>query len=59
MLGTIVNTMAIIAGRLVGLIFNRFIPTKITDSLIHAVAFAVILSYNLLNFMNFHLPGNH
>ena len=43
MLGTIVNTMAIICGSLVGLIFSRFIPTKITDSLIHAVAFAVIL----------------
>jgi uncharacterized membrane protein YqgA involved in biofilm formation len=43
MLGTIVNTMAIIGGSLVGLIFSRFIPTKMTDSLIHAVAFAVIL----------------
>ena len=43
MLGTMVNTMAIIAGSLVGLIFSRFIPTKITDTLIHAVAFAVIL----------------
>jgi uncharacterized membrane protein YqgA involved in biofilm formation len=43
MLGTIVNTMAIIAGSFVGLIFSRFIPTKMTDSLIHAVAFAVIL----------------
>ena len=43
MLGTIVNTMAIIAGSLVGLIFSRFIPKKNTDTLIHAVAFAVIL----------------
>ena len=43
MLGTIANTMAIIGGSLVGLIFSRFIPTKITDTLIHAVAFAVIL----------------
>jgi uncharacterized membrane protein YqgA involved in biofilm formation len=43
MLGTFVNTMAIIGGSLVGLIFSRFIPTKITDTLIHAVAFAVIL----------------
>jgi uncharacterized membrane protein YqgA involved in biofilm formation len=43
MLGTFVNTMAIIGGSLVGLIFSRLIPTKITDTLIHAVAFAVIL----------------
>ena len=43
MLGTFVNTMAIIGGSLVGLIFSRFIPTKITDTLIHAVAFAVLL----------------
>lgn len=43
MLGTFVNTMAIIGGSLVGLIFSRFIPTKITDTLIQAVAFAVIL----------------
>jgi uncharacterized membrane protein YqgA involved in biofilm formation len=43
MLGTFVNTMAIIGGSLIGLIFSRFIPTKMTDSLIHAVAFAVIL----------------
>ena len=43
MLGTLVNTMAIIGGSLVGLIFSRFIPTKIADTLIHAVAFAVIL----------------
>ena len=43
MLGTLVNTMAIIGGSLVGLIFRRFIPAKITDTLIHAVAFAVIL----------------
>jgi uncharacterized membrane protein YqgA involved in biofilm formation len=35
--------MAIIGGSLIGLIFSRFIPTKMTDSLIHAVAFAVIL----------------
>jgi hypothetical protein len=43
LLGTIVNTMAIIAGSLVGLIFSRFIPKKNTDSLIQVVAFAVIL----------------
>jgi uncharacterized protein len=43
MLGTFVNTMAIIGGSLVGLIFSRFIPTRITNTLIHAVALAVIL----------------
>ena len=43
MLGTIVNTMAIIAGSLVGFIFSRFIPKKNADSLIQAVAFAIIL----------------
>jgi uncharacterized membrane protein YqgA involved in biofilm formation len=35
--------MAIIGGSLIGLIFSRLIPTKITGTLIHAVAFAVIL----------------
>ena len=43
MLGTLVNTMAIVAGSLVGLAFSRFIPKKNTDTLIYAVAFAVIL----------------
>jgi uncharacterized membrane protein YqgA involved in biofilm formation len=43
MLGTFVNTMAIVGGSLVGLLFGRFIPTKIADTLIHAVAFAVML----------------
>jgi len=43
MLGTIANTMAIIAGSLVGLTFSRFIPKKNTDTLIYAVAFVVIL----------------
>jgi uncharacterized membrane protein YqgA involved in biofilm formation len=35
--------MAIVAGSLVGLAFSRFIPKKNTDTLIYAVAFAVIL----------------
>lgn len=43
MLGTFVNTAAIIAGSLVGLTFGRFIPKKNTDTLIHALSFAVIL----------------
>ena len=43
MLGTFVNTFAIIVGSLIGLIFSRFIPTKITNTLIHGVAFAVML----------------
>jgi uncharacterized membrane protein YqgA involved in biofilm formation len=42
-LGTFINTLAIIAGSLIGLTFSRFIPKKNTDTLIHAVAFAVIL----------------
>ncbi len=43
MLGTIVNTLAIIAGSLIGLLFGRFIPAKITQTLIHGVAFAVMV----------------
>ena len=43
MLGTIVNTAAIIAGSLVGLAFTRFIPQKNADTLIYGVAFVVIL----------------
>jgi len=43
MLGTYVNTFAIIVGSLIGLAFSRFIPTKITNTLIHGVAFAVML----------------
>ena len=43
MLGTFVNSIAIIVGSLVGLIFSRFIPAKMTNTLIHVVAFAVIL----------------
>ncbi|MFC1867339.1 DUF554 domain-containing protein [Thermodesulfobacteriota bacterium] len=43
MLGTYVNTVAIIAGSLIGLTFSRFIPKKNTGTLMHAVALAVIL----------------
>ena len=43
MLGTFVNTFAIIVGSLIGLAFSRFIPTKMTHTLIHGVAFAVML----------------
>lgn len=43
MIGTIVNTLAIIVGTLIGLIFSRIIAGKKSDTLIHAIAFAVIL----------------
>jgi uncharacterized membrane protein YqgA involved in biofilm formation len=43
MLGTFVNTLAIVAGSLIGLAFSRFIPTKITNTLIHGAALAVML----------------
>ena len=43
MLGTFVNTFAIVIGSLIGLAFSRFIPTKTSDTLIHGVAFAVML----------------
>lgn len=43
MLGTIANTFAIVAGSLIGLAFSRFIPTKITKTLIQGVAFVVML----------------
>jgi uncharacterized protein len=43
MLGTFVNTFAIIVGSLIGLTFSRFIPAKITNTLIQGAAFAVML----------------
>ncbi len=43
LLGTIVNTLAIIAGSLVGLFFTRYIPSKQSNTMIQAVAFAIIL----------------
>jgi len=42
-LGTIVNTFAIIAGSLVGLIFRGGIPEKYSQTLMHAIGLAVIL----------------
>ena len=43
MLGTIANTLAIVAGSLIGLAFRRFIPTQMTTTLIHGAALAVML----------------
>lgn len=43
MLGTLVNTLAIIAGSLLGLLFRRGIPERINQTVIHAIALAVIL----------------
>jgi uncharacterized protein len=43
LLGTTVNTLAIIAGSLAGLFFSRFIPSRHSDTMIQAVAFAIIL----------------
>ena len=43
MLGTIANTFAIIGGSIIGLAFSRFIPTKIINTLIHGIAFVVML----------------
>jgi uncharacterized membrane protein YqgA involved in biofilm formation len=43
MLGTFVNTLAIVVGSLVGLASSRFIPKKITNTLIHGAALAVML----------------
>lgn len=43
MLGTIVNTLAIIGGSVVGLAFRRIIAGKKAYTLIYAIAFAVIL----------------
>jgi uncharacterized membrane protein YqgA involved in biofilm formation len=43
MLGTIANTLAIIAGSVVGLTFRRIIAGKKSDTLLHAIALVVIL----------------
>ncbi len=43
MLGTFVNTIAIVVGSLIGLAFGRFIPSKITNTLIHGAALAVMM----------------
>lgn len=41
--GTLANTLAIIAGSLIGLFFGRFIPKSHSETMIKAVAFAIIL----------------
>ncbi len=41
--GAIVNSLAIAAGSLAGLFFSRFIPRKHSDTMLKAVAFAIIL----------------
>ncbi len=43
MLGTIVNTMAIIVGSLIGLLFKGGIPEKFSKTIMHAIGLAVIL----------------
>ncbi len=43
MLGTIVNTVAIIAGSLIGLFFKGSIPEKYSKTIMHAIGLAVIL----------------
>ncbi|MFW6114679.1 MAG: DUF554 domain-containing protein [Thermodesulfobacteriota bacterium] len=43
LLGTVVNTFAIIAGSLIGLFFGRFIPKAHADTVLKAVGLAVIL----------------
>ncbi len=43
MLGTVVNTVAIIAGSLLGLIFRGGIPKKYNVTVMHAISLAVIL----------------
>ena len=43
MLGTIVNTLSIIAGSLIGLIFKGGIPEKYTRTVMHAIGLAVVL----------------
>lgn len=43
MLGTIVNTLSIIAGSLIGLLFKGNIPEKYSQTIMHAIGLAVIL----------------
>ena len=42
-LGTIVNVAAIVAGGAAGLILKRFLSARITDTITHAIGFAVIM----------------
>ncbi|RJQ65275.1 MAG: DUF554 domain-containing protein [Desulfobacteraceae bacterium] len=43
MLGTIVNTLAIIAGSLVGLLFRGGVPEKYNRTVMHAIGLAVVI----------------
>ncbi|SRR6056297_1828929 len=43
MLGTIVNTIAVVAGALIGFFFKKFIPERYSDTIIKAISLAVIL----------------
>ncbi len=43
MLGTLVNTLAIVAGSLIGLIFRGGIPEATTRTVMHAIGLAVLL----------------
>jgi len=43
LLGTIVNTLAIIAGSLLGLLFRGGIPEKYSKTVMHAIGLAVVL----------------
>lgn len=43
MLGTVVNTLAIIAGSLIGLLFRRGIPERVNQTVVHAIGLSVIL----------------
>ncbi|MGB2688404.1 MAG: DUF554 family protein, partial [Desulfobacterales bacterium] len=43
MLGTIVNTLAIIAGSLLGIVFRGGIPNKYQVTIMQAISLAVIL----------------
>jgi len=42
-LGTIVNTLSIIVGSLIGLLFKGGIPEKYRDTLLHGMGLAVVL----------------
>jgi len=42
MLGTIVNSLAVVVGGLIGIIFKNFIPQNITDALLKASGLAVV-----------------
>lgn len=42
MLGTVVNSLAVIVGGLIGVLFKNVIPEKISDALLKAAGLAVI-----------------